>query len=481
MSEEEEPIADEGGLDSWMEFSPEPEAEAPSRRLHPITVVTIVIGIAVAAGLVALRPTGASLERAERQLSVLGVPNTFIGAEIASVATDPCEFDSDADCTTVVFAITEGPDVGESHTQVFAGGGVTPDFDTGDHVVLAYRAPNARVTVFETGGCSYDEAAPCAQFEVVMTSGDVLGARYTTELPLVAADLRVGDDVIVTFDESGEVLAVAPLRVENQYQFADFQRRSVLLILAVVFAAAVIALGGWRGVAALAGLGATILIVLVWLIPAILDGRSPVLVALVGAAAVSYIALYVAHGISLMTTVALLGTLSALLLTTVLSMMVVGAAKFTGFTTEESTLLVMFENIDVGGLLLAGMVLGAAGALDDVTVTQSSAIWQFRAADPGMSRDVLYGRGLRIGRAHIGSTVNTLLLAYLGAALPLAILFILAQQSLGAVANSEVVAVEITRTLVGSIGLVAAVPVTTWLAARVASERNPAGDPAHTH
>ncbi|MEA2058800.1 MAG: YibE/F family protein, partial [Actinomycetota bacterium] len=154
-------------------------------------------------------------------------------------------------------------------------------------------------------------------------------------------------------------------------------------------------------------------------------------------------------------------------------------ARFSGFTSEESTLLIMFETIDVGGLLLAGMVLGAAGALDDVTVTQSSAVWQFRAADPEMSRALLYRRGLRIGRAHIGSTVNTLLLAYLGAALPLTILFILAQQSLGTVANSEVVAVEITRTLVGSIGLVAAVPVTTWLAARVASEPGPGA--VHSH
>jgi uncharacterized membrane protein len=362
---------------------------------------------------------------------------------------------------------------------VFAAGGTTPEFEIGNEVELAYRAPNGRIEVAEAAACSYDPDVRCVQVAVVMTAGDVLGERYTVEIPDDGAVLAAGSDVTVTFDEFGEAVAIVPLAVENQYQFSDFQRRSVLLIIAIVFAVAVIALGGWRGVAALAGLGATLLIVLVWLIPAILDGRSAVVVALIGSAAVAYVALYVAHGFNLMTTVALVGTLSALLLTTVLSMLVVEAARFSGFTSEESTLLIMFETIDVGGLLLAGMVLGAAGALDDVTVTQSSAVWQFRAADPEMSRALLYRRGIRIGRAHIGSTVNTLLLAYLGAALPLTILFILAQQSLGTVANSEIVAVEITRTLVGSIGLVAAVPVTTWLAARVASEPSPGA--VHSH
>jgi hypothetical protein len=137
--------------------------------------------------------------------------------------------------------------------------------------------------------------------------------------------------------------------------------------------------------------------------------------------------------------------------------------------SEESILLTIgSKGLDLQGLVLAGMVFGALGALDDVTVTQASAVWELRAADPTMSRFALYRAGLRIGRDHVASTVNTLALAYAGASLPLLILFVLSRQSLGTVANSEVISVELVRTLVGSIGLVAAVPLTTWLAARLA-------------
>jgi uncharacterized membrane protein len=171
-----------------------------------------------------------------------------------------------------------------------------------------------------------------------------------------------------------------------------------------------------------------------------------------------------------MTTVALLGTLAALTLTASLSALVVVTANLTGFASEEATLLTLFEGLDIRGLLLAGVVLGAAGAIDDVTVTQASAVAELKAANRGMPFAELFASGLRIGRDHIASTVNTLLLAYAGASLPLLVLFVLSEQSLGAIANSEVVAVEIVRTLVGSIGLVASVPITTWLAARYADD-----------
>jgi uncharacterized membrane protein len=124
--------------------------------------------------------------------------------------------------------------------------------------------------------------------------------------------------------------------------------------------------------------------------------------------------------------------------------------------------------VDVAGLILAGVVIGAMGAIDDVTVTQASAVWELREADLRMSPADLFRAGLRIGRAHVASIVNTLVLAYVGASMPLFILFVLSQRSLATVANGEVVATEIVRTLVGSIGLIAAVPLTTWLAARTA-------------
>ncbi len=190
-----------------------------------------------------------------------------------------------------------------------------------------------------------------------------------------------------------------------------------------------------------------------------------------GAGAIGFVALYLAHGVGPLTHVALIGTFAALVITVVLSAIVVELAAFTGFSGEESFYLTVVGDIDVQGLLLAGIVLGALGALDDVTVTQASAVWEVRRAAPGLGTRGLVAAGLRVGREHIASTVNTLLLAYAGAAMPLLLLFALSRQPLGIVANSEVVATEIVRTLVGSIGLVSAVPITTWLAAAVARRR----------
>ena len=463
---------DTSSIDDWIAFSddphPSPGGSAGTWR-HPAVYAAIAIGVLVIIGLIALRPTGEAREAAESSRSVIGLPTDFFQAEITQVTVGPCPFLPESTCSTVSFTIAEGPDTGRIYTQVFTVGGTTPEFTEGTTVIVSYREPNGRVTAVTTAGCSFDSSFTCTTVEVVATRGDVLGAAYVVEVSEDVASFNVGDDVEITFDEDGTAIAVVPADIETQYQFADFERSNVLLVVLIVFAVAVIALGRWRGVAALAGLGATLIIVLVWLIPAILDGRSPVWVALIGASAVAYVALYVSHGFSLMTTVALLGTLAALALTTALSTVTVWAANFTGLVSEESSLLTLFDGIDVAGLVLAGMVLGAAGALDDVTVTQSSAVWQLKRSDPSAGFGPLWTGGIRIGQHHVGSTVNTLLLAYLGASLPLAVLFVLAQQSLGTIANSEIVAIEIVRTLVGSIGLVAAVPITTWLAARIAS------------
>jgi uncharacterized membrane protein len=169
-----------------------------------------------------------------------------------------------------------------------------------------------------------------------------------------------------------------------------------------------------------------------------------------------------------MTTVALLGTLSALALTVVLASVFTSLADITGLASEEALVVsIGAKGIDLSGLVLAGMVIGALGALDDVTVTQAAAVWELRAVNPTMPRHRLFRSAMRIGRDHVASTVNTLALAYAGAALPLLLLFTQSRQSLGTVANGETIATEILSALIGSIGLVASVPVTTWLASRV--------------
>jgi uncharacterized membrane protein len=255
---------------------------------------------------------------------------------------------------------------------------------------------------------------------------------------------------------------------EFRYSYFDRQRRPVLLWITALFIIAVVVMGRARGAAALAGLGASVLVILTFIVPAIIDGREPVMVAIVGASAIAYVALYTAHGFNRMTTVALLGTLAALALTALLAWGTLEAARFTGFASDVSFILTFVGTINVQGLLLAGVVLGSLGAIDDVTVTQASAVWEIRAANPEMTRSRLFRSGMRVGRDHVASTVNTLLLAYVGASMPLLLFFVLAGQSLGTSLNTEIVAVEVVRTLVGSIGLVAAVPLTTWLAARMA-------------
>ena len=251
-----------------------------------------------------------------------------------------------------------------------------------------------------------------------------------------------------------------------RYGFVDIERGRIMLILAVVFAAAVVLLGRLRGVAALVGLAVTFFLLLEFALPAILSGHNPTIVAAFAASAMAFLALYLAHGFTAMTSIALLGTLASLLLTVLLGSVFTRLSNFSGLASEEAFLVnIGASELDLSGLVLAGVIIGALGAIDDMTVTQSSAVAELAAADPRADRGALFRAGLRIGRDHVSSTVNTLFLAYVGASLPLLLLFILTDQSPAFVATREVVATEIVRTLVGSIGLVASVPLTTWLAA----------------
>jgi len=463
----------EDDLDAWLAFSDENHRGGGARRIWTVPrLVAAGLAVATVVGMVVLRPTGEARRAAQEGLSVLGVPSGFHAAAVADVSDGKCSFSPDLTCTTVTFQLEAGPDAGATLVQEFTAGELTPDFRVGKTAVLSYRPPDGTVLGTKDVTCSFAADLTCSIITVQIGDDIERTAEYEAVKSGPEGFLLPGEPVILSLveGEAGEVelLGVSPPTLQAQYQFADFQRRHLLTWVALAFAVAVVALGRWRGMAALGGLVASLGIILLFVLPAILDGRSPVWVAAVGASAIAYVALYMAHGFGEKTTVALLGTIGALILTAVLSSLVVAVAELSGFASEESGLLTLFEGIDVRGLVLAGIVLGAAGALDDVTVTQASAIWELSAADPGLEVRDLLQRGLRIGRDHIASTVNTLLLAYAGASLPLLILFVLSSQSLGSIANSEVVAIEIIRTLVGSIGLVAAVPLTTWLAARTA-------------
>jgi uncharacterized membrane protein len=260
----------------------------------------------------------------------------------------------------------------------------------------------------------------------------------------------------------------------HYYNFQDLERGRPLLILAALFVGAVIAFGRWQGIRSLVGLGLSFLVIISFVVPSILHGHSPVLVAVTGAMAIMLISLYLSHGMGPKTTAAVVGTALALGLTAALAIAFVAAASLTGLASEEA------QNADfaVGGLslrglLLAGIIIGGLGVLDDVTMSQASLVAELHQANPAAGFAALVGGALRVGRDHIAATVNTLFLAYAGAALPLLILFVTGQDSLGTVATTETVAVEVVRALCGSVGLIAAVPLTTVLTALVVTEDRP--------
>ncbi|HEY4606187.1 MAG TPA: YibE/F family protein, partial [Acidimicrobiia bacterium] len=318
---------------------------------------------------------------------------------------------------------------------------------------------HATVTSSEETPCSYDASFVCRLVVFTLSDPDSQPPTYTQEFP--------SDPGQPVFAPGERIyLSVVSFEGEDSYSYYDRDRGALVGVVALVFGLTVVALGRLRGFAALVGLALSLLILIGFIVPAIVAGRDAVLVALVGGGAIALVALYLAHGYTPLTHVAAIGAFAALALTTALSWLVVTLAQFSGLASEEAFYLIGLPNIDLSGLLLSGIVLGAIGALDDVTVTQASAVWELNQANPQLGSRALFESGLRIGRDHIASTVNTLLLAYAGAAMPLLILFSLSALPLTVMASSEVVAVEIVRTLVGSIGLVAAVPITTWLASR---------------
>lgn len=331
-----------------------------------------------------------------------------------------------------------------------------------DPALLDADPVDARVRSVELAPCTYDATVECAVSTISITSGLTSGDVFTLEQPSTATGRRLsaGDDILVIATEREDGTFA--------YSFYEYERSTPLLLLTLLFVVAIVVLGGWRGVGALGGLVASLLVLVVFLLPSLLDGNNAVLTALVAASVIAFIALYLAHGVNTLTTVALLSTFAALAITGVLSWVFVRASNFTGFTDDSTQFLTALAvPIDPRGILLAGIVIGSLGVLDDVTVTQVSAVYELRVAQPAASAHDLYRSALRIGRDHISSTVNTLFLAYAGASLPLLLLFTEAGQGIGSIATREVVAVEVVRSLVGSIGLVSAVPISTWLAARV--------------
>ncbi|MFE6161379.1 YibE/F family protein [Streptomyces sp. NPDC056486] len=323
--------------------------------------------------------------------------------------------------------------------------------------------PNGDTSTAEGQSAQSRAKGVCKKATIEVTSGKDKGRTFTEIVqPDSPRQLRQDQQVVVAYEPT------APEAL--QYSVTDVNRKFPMALLAGIFALAVVVVGRLRGLMALIALALSFLVLTFFILPAILQGSNPLVVAVIGASAIMLIALYLCHGLTARTSVAVLGTLISLLLIGLLGSLFIGWASLTGNTDDNTGLIHgLYPSIDMSGLLLAGVIIGSLGVLDDVTVTQTSAVWELHQANPTMGWRGLYGAAIRIGRDHIASVVNTLVLAYAGAALPLLLLFSIAQSSVGTVANSELVAEEIVRTLVGSIGLVASVPVTTALAALVVS------------
>ncbi len=304
------------------------------------------------------------------------------------------------------------------------------------------------------------EDATCLEASIRLKSGPNDGDLATLDVTSRSADTVVdpGDNI--------KVAAISTDGGPTIYSLIDFERGPPLLLLAIAFTILVVLFGRLRGALSLVGLAASLGIVLLFIIPAILDKQPPLLVALAGSMAVMLVTITLAHGVGPKSIAAILGTSVSLLLVGLLAVIFTSAANLTGFTSEEATLLSASDSgISISGLVIAGIIIGALGVLDDVTISQASTVIALRAANPKQSIGRLYRRAIEVGRDHVSATVNTLVLAYVGSSLPVLLILGSGEVGLGRAVNMEIVAKEIVATLVGSIGLIAAVPITTLLAA----------------
>ncbi len=340
------------------------------------------------------------------------------------------------------------------------------------------------------GGSDTGEAVPgisrrtCQSVDVQLTQGRFAGRVIRlphAAVPLGApagVGLQVADGVIVEWEHTPNY--------PDSFYIVDYIRTGGLLVLGLLFAGVAIAFGRLRGLTSLLGLAVSFVIILYGILPALLAGGDPLGISLGGAGVIMLVTLYLSHGFNRKTTAAVIGTAISLALTGLLAIWAMDLTRLSGFSSEEAALLQGLPSgpLNLRGILLGGIVIGALGVLNDITIGQASAVFELHAVDPHLTWQQLFRHVTNIGRDHIAATVNTLVLAYAGASLPLLLLFAAGTAPWTQVINGELVADEIVRTLVGSIGLITAVPITTALAGLLVTRNSrpaavpPAGDSA---
>jgi uncharacterized membrane protein len=342
------------------------------------------------------------------------------------------------------------------------------DQESAGYTVAGTSYPTARITKITEISCEGAAGSTtgvsnqiCANVAVQLTEGPEQG--QTVEVPLTDAVYGSGTKV----GQQVKLVRLPP--VDNQpasYQFSDFERGTPLIVLTLVFVVAVVVVARWRGFASLIGLLFAGFILVKFMFPALISGTNPLVVGLIGSAAIMFVVLYAAHGFSARTTTALLGTLFGLILIAVLGYLTTRWAHLTGVTAEDDYVLsASAPDLRLTSVVVCGIIVAGLGVLNDVTITQASAVWELADSDPDQKR--LFSSAMRIGRDHIASTVYTIAFATAGAALPVLLLIAVYDRPMLAVVQTEQFAGEVIRTLVGSIGLVLAVPLTTAIGVAV--------------
>lgn len=301
------------------------------------------------------------------------------------------------------------------------------------------------------------------KIEVLITKGEIKGKTIHIESQVLEQskkeNYKTGDELLIisTKDAAGNEF----------YYIADKIRRTSLYILFGVFILLALVTGKKQGALSLLGMAASFLVIFTYILPQIIMGQNPVVTAIIGATIIIPITFILSHGMNAKTIISIISTITALVITGILSYIFVNFSSLTGTASEESTFLVseIGKNINLQGILLAGIIIASLGVLDDVTIAQASLIQELKRANEKLMFKDLFKRGMNVGRDHIASVINTLVLVYTGASLPLLLLFTYSNRSFSEVVNYEIIASEIVKMLVGSIGLILAVPITTVIAA----------------
>ncbi len=313
--------------------------------------------------------------------------------------------------------------------------------------------------IIETSGNRH----PYQKLELVGLTGQYKGKKLQIENGKYDQSgvviYQAGDTVVVTIEKND--------KGQDMFTITDFVRRTPLFLLFALFALLAIFVGGKRGLSSLVGMAVTFAILFLFVLPQVSSGTNPVLVVVLAASVIIPVTFFLSHGVNRKTVSAIIGTLIALFITGVIAGIFINLTHLSGFASEEASYLNIIKQgtIDIKGLLLGGVIIGLLGVLQDITVSQAAIVYQLKDANRSIRFFELFRRAMDVGRDHIASMVNTLILVYAGASLPLLLLFINNPLPFSSVVNFEIIAEEAVRTMVASIGLIMAVPITTALTA----------------